>query len=156
MKRFLFDCGTRDLPASLGILVLRVSTGLMMLIGHGLPKLRNFDKLKGEWHVPGFAPLKYMSHEVSLSATLGAEILAAALIVAGLATRPAAFLFGFAMVVAAFEVHHSAPTFLGAGVASAKEPALLYLVFASAILLVGAGRFSLDAVIHRDAKRRRW
>lgn len=156
MKRFFFDCGTRDLAASFGVLFLRVSTGLMMLLGHGLPKYRNFDKLKTDWYVPGFTPLKYMSHEISLWATLGAEVVAAGLLIAGLATRPAAFVFAFAMVVAAFEVHHSAPMFLGQGVTAAKEPAVLYLVFASTILLLGSGRFSIDSLIYKGPKTRRW
>ena len=82
MKRFLFDCGTRDTIASIGILALRVMIGLMMLVGHGLPKVRNFDAiLEKGFPVPDFMPLKFMSPTVSLMATIGAEVGAAALII---------------------------------------------------------------------------
>ena len=154
MKKFLFDCGTRDVTASLGIFALRAMIGLMMLIGHGIPKIQSFAAKKEDFWVPDFFPLKYMSPPVSLMASIGAEVVAAALIVIGLATRPAAFVLGFSMVVAAFGVHASDPWFMGGG--AAKEPALLYLIPMIAIILAGAGAFSMDATICKDGKRRRW
>lgn len=155
MKKFIFDCGTRDLTASFGLLVLRVSIGAMMLLGHGWGKLQNYDKMKTGWLVPDFFPLKYMSPQISLIATIGAEVGAATLLILGLATRPAAFIFAFTMVVAAFHFHSSAPWFLGADVTVAKELPLLYLLPAVVILLTGAGSFSLDAILLKN-KRRRW
>ncbi len=157
MKKFFFDCGTRDATASLGILALRVMTGLMMLIGHGIPKIRNFDAIaeKG-FYVPDFFPLNYLSAQVSLMAAITAEAGAAALIVLGLATRPAAFLLGFTMVVAGFGVHGGAPWFMGPGVDASKEPALLYLIPMIAIILSGAGAFSFDALVYKESRRRRW
>jgi uncharacterized membrane protein YphA (DoxX/SURF4 family) len=74
----------------------------------------------------------------------------------GLATRPAAFVLGFNMVVAAFGVLSGAAWFMGPGVAMAKEPALLYLIPLIALILAGAGNYSLDAGIYRESKRRRW
>jgi putative oxidoreductase len=155
MKRFLFDCGTRDTTASIGILALRLMIGLMMLIGHGLPKLQGYSSIK-DWYVPEIFPLNYMTPTVSLIATIMAEFGASALIVLGIATRPAAFLLGFAMVVAAFGVHGAAPWFMGPGVPMSKEPALLYLIPMIVIILTGGGAYSLDAVIYEDRKRRRW
>lgn len=149
MKKFLFDCGTRDLTASFGILVLRVATGLMMLLGHGLPKLQGYEKLKVQWFVPDFFPLKYMSSPVSLMATICAELLAPALIIIGLGTRPAAFIMSFAMVIAAFDKHSADPF-------DVKEKALLYLVAGVVILLTGAGSWSADAGLYKEGKRRRW
>jgi putative oxidoreductase len=154
MKRFLFDCGTRDTTASIGVLALRLMTGLMMLIGHGLPKLKGFSSIK-DWYVPDFFPFNQMSPAISLMATIGAELGASALIALGLATRPAAFLLGFTMVIAAFGVHGSAPWFMGPGVPVSKEPALLYLIPMIAIILTGGGAFSLDAAIYQEGKRRR-
>lgn len=156
MKAFFFDCGTRDATASLGILVLRVCTGLMMVFGHGLPKLRNFDKVAEKFPVPDFFPLSYMSKQVSLGACITGELVAASLIVLGLATRPAAFLLGFTMVVAAFHVHGAAPWFMGPGVDSAKEPALLYLIPCIALIFSGAGSYSIDSLLHQERRRRRW
>jgi putative oxidoreductase len=93
-----------------------------------------------------------MSHPVSLMATIGAELGAAALIVLGLATRPAAFVLGFAMVVAAFQVHGGGPWFLPAD--GAKEPALLYLFACVVLIITGAGKASLDSAIYKEKKRR--
>lgn len=156
MKKFLFDCGTRDATASFGILALRVMTGLMMLIGHGIPKLGNFDGiLKKGFYQPDFFPLNLLPLQVNLGLVIGAEAIASGLIVLGLLTRPAAFILGFAMVVAAFGAHASAPWFMG-GAGSAKEPALLYLIPMIAIILTGAGTYSLDSVFCKDSKRRRW
>ena len=138
MKAFFFDCGTRDATASLGLFVLRVGTGLMMLIGHGLGKIQGFAEKKDHFPIPEFFPLNRMSNPVSLMATIGAEVGCAGLLVLGLATRPAAFILAFTMVVAAFQVHADGPWFIGQG-AGPKEPALLYLIPAIAILLSGAG-----------------
>lgn len=155
VKRFLFDCGTRDVVGSTGLAVLRVSVGLMMMLGNGLPKLRAYDALKAGWHVPEIFPLCYLSPQLSLIATIGAELVAAALLVCGLLTRPAAFVLGFAMVVAAFDVHGAHP-WVTQGAGPSKELALLYLVPALVFLLSGAGAWSLDANLYREPKRRYW
>lgn len=157
MKKFLFDCGTRDVTASLGMLALRVMIGLMMLIGHGLPKLQGYAARKDLFYVPDFFPLKWMSPQVSLAAAITAEFGAAALIILGLATRPAAFLMGFSMVVAAFGFHGTSPWFVAPPtIYDAKELSLLYLIPMIAIILAGGGAFSVDAVIYKEGKRRRW
>ncbi len=155
MKKFFFDCGTRDATASLSILFLRVCTGLMIMIGHGIPKIQAFADKKDKFPVPDFFPLKYMSPPFSLMATIGAEVGCAALIILGLATRPAAFILAFTMIVAAFNIHASGPWFLG-GAPGPKEPALLYMIPAIAILLAGAGSYSLDAGIHKEGRRKKW
>jgi putative oxidoreductase len=155
MKRILFDCGTRDITASIGIVALRLMIGSMMLIGHGLPKLENYAKLKDKFELKIF-PFDQFASSVNLMLTIAAEVGAAALIAIGLCTRPAAFVLGFTMVVAAFGVLGGAPWFLGPGVTAAKEPALLYLVPMIAIILTGGGAFSLDAAIYKEGKRRRW
>lgn len=157
MKKFFFDCGTRDLTASLGILALRVSIGLMMLVGHGIPKILHYTAKKDAFHVPDFFPLKYMSPPVSLMACIGAEVVAALFVIFGLATRPAAFFLGFGMVVAAFGVHQGDPWFLNPpAVVAAKEHALLYLLPMIAIIFSGAGIYSLDSGIYKESRRRRW
>jgi putative oxidoreductase len=156
MKKFLFDCGTRDATASLGLLALRVMVGLMMLIGHGIPKIQNFQAiLKKGFYQPEVFPLSLMSPEVSLVMVIGAEVVASALLVLGLMTRLAAFMFGFAMVVAAFGAHAADPWFAG-GPGGSKELALMYLIPMISIILAGAGSYSLDSLLHKENKRRRW
>lgn len=154
MKKFLFDCGTRDATASLGILFLRVCTGLMMMLGHGIPKIQSFAEKKDGFPVPDFFPLKYMSNPVSLMATIGAEVGCAALLILGLATRPAAFIFAFTMIVAAFGILGNAPWFIPDGIGP-KEGPVLYLIPAVAILLTGAGQYSVDASILKE-RRKKW
>ncbi len=154
MKKFLFDCGTRDSSTSLGLLILRVGTGLLMLFGHGLGKLQEFAEKKSEFPVPDFFPLKYMSPSISLMAAIGAEVGCGALLVLGLATRPAAFILAFTMTVAAFNILAAGPLFMSGG-PGAKEPALLFLIPCVALLLSGAGSFSIDAMILKD-RRRNW
>ena len=155
MKQFLFACGTRDATASIGILALRLGFGLMMLIGHGWPKLKNFQAIvdKG-YYTPDFFPLNWMSTTVSLGATVAAEFFACILIVLGLGTRWSAFILGFAMVVGAFGAHAADPWFWGPQAPIAKEPALLYLAAMIALILTGPGRYSLDATLDKPRKGR--
>lgn len=155
MKKFLFDCGTRDASTSLGLFVLRVGTGLLMFFGHGLGKIQSFAEKKEGFPVPDFFPLKYMSPPISLMATIGAEVGCAALLVLGLATRPAAFVLAFTMTVAAFNIQASGPWFISGG-PGAKELALLFLIPSVALLLSGAGKFSVDAAILNNDRRKNW
>jgi len=152
MKAWFFHCGTREPAASAGLLVLRVTAGLMMAFGHGWGKIENYITLKEHWPVPGFLP--FLSSPASLIATIVCEFGCGLLLALGLFTRWAAFLLGFTMVVAAFDVNGDNPWFLGPGVAAAKEPALLYLLPAVVVILAGAGAYSFDALIYRDRKRR--
>jgi len=154
MKKFWFDCGTRDVVASGGLLVLRVGFGLMMFIGHGWPKLAAFEMKKDVWPVPGVWPLSLMSPPLSMMATIGAEVGAAALLVLGLATRPAAFLLAFAMVVGAFQVHALDPFFMPKGSGASKEPAILYLIPCLGLIISGAGGYSVDRMLYKEKKKR--
>jgi len=154
MKAALFGCGTRDTLTSWGLLVLRVLTGLMLAVGHGWPKVMAFEKLKDDWFVPAFLP--FLSPPVSLLLTIGAELVAASLLVIGLMTRPAAAILAFTMAVAAFAVLGKAPSFRGPGVSSAEEPALLCLIPALVLLVTGAGTKSVDSLISKPKRRSKY
>jgi uncharacterized membrane protein YphA (DoxX/SURF4 family) len=52
------------------------------------------------------------------------------------------------MLTALTQVHLHDPTFMS-GPGAAKEPALLYLLPAVALLFTGSGRFGIDAVLRR-------
>jgi putative oxidoreductase len=147
MKKFFFDCGTRDLTASVGILVLRVATGLLMMLAHGIPKLQNYEALRTKFKAPSSLD-GFLNGPIALILTIGAEVGAAGLLILGLATRPAAFILSFTMVIAAFDVHAGDPFKI-------KELALMYLLCGVVVLLTGAGNFSLDATLCKE-KRRRW
>ena len=155
MKKTFFDCGTRDATASLGLLALRVMVGLMMLVGHGIPKLQNYAARKDFFYVPDFLPRSWAP--ACLIACIVAEVLAAALVIVGLATRPAAFILGFCMVVAAFGALGATPWFqTSPTLIETKELSIMYLIPMVAIILAGAGAYSLDANLCKDRKRRRW
>lgn len=137
-KSALFHSGTSASGTSFGLLVLRVGVGLYMLLGHGLPKLQNFDKIKEKFPVPDI--VGFLSREASLCVTIGAELGAAALLVVGLLTRPAALVLAFTMAVAAFQVKADAP-WTGEG---SRELAMMYLNPFVALLITGAGKYSID------------
>jgi putative oxidoreductase len=155
MKKFFFDCGTRDTTASLGIISLRVMVGLMMIIGHGIPKIENFAARKDFFYVPDFLPDKFAS--ACLLACISAEVVAATFVIIGFATRPAAFILGFCMVVAAFGALGAAPWFQTTPtLVDTKELSIMYLIPMISLILTGAGAYSLDALFYKDTKRRRW
>jgi len=159
MKQFFFDCGTRDATASLGILALRVFTCLMMIFGHALPKLNEYAKLKDLFYAPDFFPFTLIGSPGCLIACIAAELGASILIIAGFATRPAAFILGFCMVFAAFGRMGAAPWFqTPPTLIDAKEMSVLYLIPMISIILSGAGLYSLDSMLYREGKgkRRRW
>ena len=155
MKKFFLDCGTRDPLASTGLVFLRLTIGWMMLYGHGVAKIQNFEQMKAGWPAPGIFPLNFMNGSISLMATIIAEVVAAGLLILGLATRPAAFVLGFAMVVAAFQVNAHAP-FFASGAGPAKEMAVLYLIPCFVLIITGAGQWSIDAGFDTEKRRRRW
>ncbi len=141
-KSKVFSPGPSSLLVSAGLLVLRVASGAMIAVGHGLPKLKNFGQL-----ADGFPDPLGMGSRLSLLSTVGAEFFCGLALVLGLATRLVSLPLAFAMGVAAFVVHGSDPWFFGEGVGAAKELALLFLVPFLTLLITGPGRYSLDALI---------
>lgn len=152
IKKFLLSPGTRDASTSVGLLILRVGIGAMIAIGHGLPKLRNWGDAVENWKTPDFILISWMSAPVSFAALIFAELICGILLVLGLVTRVSALIIGFAMAIAAFHHHAADPFFIGGG--AAKEPAVLYLVSCLALLVIGAGAYSVDALLYKG--QRRW
>jgi putative oxidoreductase len=117
-----------------GLLTLRVAVGGMMLT-HGWTKLVRLAQTPDQFADPlGLGP------EISLGLAVFAEVICAALIVFGAATRVAAVPLLITMMVAAFVVH-------GADPFGKKELALLYGAGALTLMLTGGGRLSIDALI---------
>lgn len=118
-------------------LAVRVWLGAMMTY-HG------YGKLFGD--MAGFAG--YLSKlgvplpEVSAWLAAGAEFVGGLLLMVGFLSVPAAAFVLFTMAVAAFVAH--APDGF-----DKKEQALTYGVMALAVLIGGAGRWSIDAMLHR-------
>jgi putative oxidoreductase len=139
MKRFFFSNSTTATPASLGLLLLRVTFGLAMLLGHGWGKLISFSDKAG-----GFADPLGIGSRPSLILVVFAEVFCAALVTVGLLTRAALIPLIVTMAVAAFVIHGSHPWF---GASPSKEMALLFLTAYAALLAAGPGKYSIDHLI---------
>lgn len=117
---------------SLGLLVVRLLAGGMMLT-HGIPKI---GRLMGEGPVK-FADPFGLGPEISLIMAIFSEVACAILIMIGFKTRVATIPLMITMLVAAFYAHWDDPF-------GKKELPLLYFAVFLLILIVGAGKYSLD------------
>lgn len=122
----------------LGKLILRVTLGILILL-YGFHKVKH-----GLGHIPhtlnahGLPP--FFAYGVYIS-----EVIAPIMIIIGLYTRPAAAIIAFSMLVAIIVVH--APRFTALNSSGGAMIGLEYMFLASAIciMLIGAGRFSLNS-----------
>lgn len=134
MRKFM-NPGPTDVATSLGLLLIRLAVGGMMIYGHGWGKLMAFsDK------APKFPDPLGIGNELSMIAAIAGELLFPVLIMLGVFTRLAAVPAAFTMVVAAFIVHGDDPF-------AKQELALLYLVPFFALIMTGAGRYSIDHAV---------
>ena len=136
VKHILFGgAAIESLSANVGLAILRVFAGLSIAFGHGLGKISPSEQFVANTGNLGFPMPEFFSW-----AAVGAEFGGGILLALGFLTRPASFFMGFTMLVAGF-IRHAADPF------GRKEKALLYLAIAVAFLLVGAGRYGVDAWI---------
>ena len=117
----------------IGILLLRVGFGIVMILGHGYPKLMKIIDGNMEFVDPigiGQAP--------TLILAAFAEVVFPILIIIGFKTRLATIPPALTMA-AAFFIFHSSDPFGGS-----KELALLFLIGFVSIGLIGPGKHSID------------
>lgn len=131
-----FKNQSKDVRTDIALLLLRIAGGGFMAINHGYGKLL---KLFGD------EPIKFMDFlglgpKFSLALAVLAEFVASILIVLGLFTRLSTIPATFTMLIAAFVAH-------GADPFKRKESALMFLIMYIVILLMGAGKYSLDQKI---------
>ena len=134
----LIDKSLQPGNIDLGILLVRVSIGLLMLT-HGLPKL---SMLLSDEPV-GFPGVFGMSATFSLALTILAEVVCSLLIILGAGTRLATIPLMITMVVAAFHIH-------GADPFAKKEMALIYLAGYIFLFIVGFGKYSVDHMLAKN------
>jgi putative oxidoreductase len=136
MKNWIFGgAGGATASVDLGLMALRVFTGLAMAFGHGIKKLpppEGFVKGVVGMGMPAF---------LAWGATF-AELGGGILLALGLFTRPAATLILITMGVAFFGVHLKDPF-------GRQELALLYGFLALFFALAGSGRFGVDRLIRK-------
>lgn len=139
IKRFLIGGPGGATPlADAALLLLRLFAGFAIAYFHGLGKVP-----PSPGFIEGVASMGFPLPMVFAWAAGFAELVGGLLLMIGLLTRPAALSLLFTMGVAFF-VRHAADPFLE------KEKAYVYGAIFLFLLLVGAGRFSLDHLLgHR-------
>lgn len=138
----IFHPGNYQDNISLALLVLRLVVGVFMLT-HGYGKLQT---LIGEGPIKFADPIG-IGHAASLTLAVFAEVMCSVLVIFGVTTRFAAIPLIITMLVAAFITH--APDAFGK-----KELPLLYASVYVAILLAGAGKYSVDYIVFKKLNRR--
>lgn len=154
VKNVLFGGrGTATVGGDLMLAVVRVSLGIFMCVGHGLGKVFPGGSLgPPQGLIDGVTTMGFPMPTLFAWAAGLTEFLGAALLALGLLTRPAAAGLVFTMGVAAFVVHANDPWFM-TGTGGSKEPAMLYLFPFLLFLVIGGGRFSIDALLRRPKPR---
>ena len=126
---------------NIGLAILRVFSGLGMAFGHGLGKITPSERFINATGEMGFPLPEFFAWSAA-----GAEFGGGLLLALGFLTRPATFFIGITMLVAAF-IRHAADPF------AVKEKALLYFAISIAFALIGAGKYSIDAVLRSRSQQ---
>jgi putative oxidoreductase len=122
------------LNSDLGLLILRITYAVLMIVFHGWEKLLSARR---QFHT--FPDLIGISSELSYVLVVWLEVFGAVLIALGLFTRLHALGLAFTMFIAWLLWHHRRFTGPNAG-----EMAFAYMVAYLLLFLSGAGKYSLD------------
>ena len=127
----------------LGILILRLSLGILMLF-HGFAKLLNGVEGMAEKFsntgIPGF---------IAYGVYVG-EVIAPVLLIIGFRTRLAALLYSFTMLVAIVLAHTSDILATGPSGGWAIELPMMYLLGGIVLLFTGGGKYAVSHTRKRD------
>lgn len=132
-----------DRAVALGLLALRVHLGLTMAINAGLGKVADFPA--APWFVEQVAEIGFPAAGAFAFLAAWGEVLGGLLLASGLFTRFASAQLCIQMGVAAFLYHGVFP------VVDLHITHVLFWTF-GCLTLLGGGRYSLDAVVHRRAR----
>lgn len=135
--RKLMSVGYTNPAFNIAMFVLRVSSGVLMAVAHGYPKLENFSVQSAKFmHFAG------MSGSTSLSLSIFAELVCSIFVVLGLFTRLACIPLLINLAVAVSMVNHY-------DVFKTAEKGVLFFLIFFTILLLGPGRASIDGLIKK-------
>jgi putative oxidoreductase len=126
---------SKELASNVVLLVLRAVVGLNMAWLHGWDKLQHFSARVGS-----FPDVLGLGHRSSLGLAVAGEFFGAILLATGLLGRAGAFLVALVSGLMLFSVLHGTPW-------KSREVWELYFVASTTVLLLGCGRYSLDAVV---------
>ena len=135
MIKNLLGTSPKSVQINSALFIARIAIGLMMLT-HGWPKLEHL--LSGE--PVQFASVFGLSATISLVLAVFAEVICSFFLIIGFATRLAVLPLIVTMLVAVLHIH-------GADPFSAKETATLFLLVFLMLLILGSGKYSVDALI---------
>jgi len=123
-----------ELGYNLTLLIARLGFGGMMLT-HGWPKFVNYQERSSTFSDP-----LGLGNELSMAMAIFSELICAALLMLGFASRLVLIPLMFTMFVAGFIVHMDDPF-------SRKELALVYLVAFFVLFVTGPGKYSMDHLL---------
>ena len=140
MKRFFSIAWNPDL-VHIWLIFLRIGVSVLMWT-HGIPKFMRL--LEGD---TGFGDPIGLGPTVSFILVVFSEAICSLLILLGLGTRLAAIPLIISCSVAAFVAHANDPF-------GKKELLLLYILIYLTLLVLGGGKYSVDAIINPPKRRR--
>ena len=126
---------------NLGLFLLRLGVGVNIFFLHGLDKARHYSERVGSFPDP-----LGMGHRHSLMLAVAAEFVGGILVTLGLAGRLAALLLAFSLGLTLFSGEAGLPW-------RQREATVLYLTATLAILMLGCGRWALDAVVWKRFRK---
>lgn len=132
----IFSVNRSNTAVDLALLIARVGIGSLMLV-HGIAKLPMLNQSPIE-----FFNFMGLGVELSLYLALFSEVLCSILVLLGIATRLAVIPLIVTMLVAVFIIHGEDPF-------SKQEMGLHYLLVYVILLLLGAGKYSIDRLISK-------
>lgn len=135
---------TNPLFIDIALLAVRLFIGFAML-SHGFPKLQ----MLLEGGDIKFFDFLGLGPQISLGLTVFAEFVCSIFLILGLFTRIATGFLMFTMVVAGFFVH-------GSDSFDKRELSFLYLTIYLFMMLLGAGKFSVDGMIENKRRSSEW
>lgn len=119
------------------LFILRVGTGIIMIVAHGYDKLVNFQDIS-----PKFINFMGIGQPASLALSVFAEFFCSVFLILGLFTRLAAVPLMINMIAAIIMAH-------GSDVFGQGEKASLFFLIYFTILLVGPGKASIDGMVNK-------
>jgi putative oxidoreductase len=142
MKPLRWITTTSPRLSDLGLLIVRVWFGVLLAVAHGVGKMTDLSSFTQSVESRGMPLAAVLAPLAAASELVGGILLAL-----GLFTRLAASAVLGTMLVAAFWVHAADPFMK-------KEFALAYAAAALAMLVAGAGRYSLDELLFGRRRKR--
>ncbi|WP_160138337.1 DoxX family protein [Chryseobacterium sp. c4a] len=138
------NSNSSSIPKDVILLAVRVFVGFAML-SHGYPKLQMLlagGKIE-------FFDFLGMGPQITLILTVLAEFVCSILLILGLFTRVSLGFLIFTMIIAGFVVH-------GADPFEKREMSLIYLSVYLLLMVLGAGKVSVDHLIERRKRASDW